>query len=142
MEIKKVENNIANYPKKNEIEKSEIKKATPKKWIFPGMLMSVVDMIGGKVWASSVSSYPVIAGGVQVSPIVTVGVYIGITEVIGFALLIVAIVDILYTKIRAKIKKVYYKISKKQKIFTIVSMVLIVLCEIVGEILNYYYLYD
>lgn len=104
--------------------------------------MSVVDMIGGKVWASSVSSYPVIAGGVQVSPIVTVGVYIGITEVIGFALLIATIVDILYTKIRAKIKKVYYKISKKQKIFTIVSMVLIVLCEIVREILNYYYLYD
>lgn len=137
MEIKKIEKNIANYPKKNEIEKSEIKKATPKKWIFSGMLLSVVDLVGGKVLATEISrTPPVIAGGFQVvDPTgMIVGVFVTIIELISFVLLILGTVSIICKKIKAKRKAEEYKVSRKQKIFVIVSLVLVTL-SFIAEII-------
>ena len=135
MEIKKIEKNIANYPKKNEIEKSEIKKATPKKWIFSGMLLSVIDFVRGKVLAGEIPDNIFMSGAKTVDlEIPIVGILISIIQIISFTLLVAAIIEIIYTKIRAKIKKLEHKISKNQKIFMIISLVLVTL-SFIAEII-------
>ena len=145
MEIRKVEKSVANYPRKNEVEKSEIKKATPKKWLFSGMLLSIFNLVVGRVFASEISrNPPVIAGGFQVvDPTgMIVGAFVTIIEPISFVLFILGIVSIVYIKISAKRKNEEYKVSRKQKIFTIIPVVVLVLCFITRILMNIFQDYD
>lgn len=139
MEIRKVEKNIANYPKKNEIEKSEIKSATPKKWIFSGMLLSVIDFVGGSVFASETYSHVTLGGPAQEVPGYRLGIYLGITQLILNIVLLVAVLNIIFIKVKSKIKKEECKISKKLKIFTIISFILVVFCVMGRIIYDFWY---
>ena len=112
------------------MKKSEIKNSTSEKWLFSAMLLSVIDLVPRKVLAASIHVSSSLHREVQLGPSI---------EIIGFVLTIATIIDILYTKIRAKTKKEEFKISKGQKVFFIVSISLIILCNIIKMVKDYYY---
>lgn len=140
MEIKKIENYVANYPNTNEVSKKEVKAKMPQKFLKLGIAAVILKTFPSKVNASIISAplagdieyvEPIsvqIAGGVQyINPIYTVSTNL---EIVALGVLALSLISIGITKVLNKIKKIDKPAPKVLKILAIVSAMISVLVSI------------
>lgn len=147
MEIKKIEKNVVDYPKSNEISKKIIKKCLPNKFFKFAMSLAFIQSFSNKIKVLAAE----LSGGVQVVdtivepiPMITSGVveyvpspmYVISSKVglISASIMALSLISLCLTKIIRKLKKIEKPTPKGIKVVTVISGVLTVI-GVVGTII-------